>query len=240
MGNNEGIRLQVYMAKSGVGSRRRCEKYIEEGLVKINGKTIIVQGVRVDPEDRVTYKGKVLHPTKKMVYVALNKPTRYLCSSFDPEERPLAIDLLKGVYPVRLFNVGRLDFLSTGLIFFTNDGNFSKLITHPSSGIEKEYMVETSKEIPEKYLQDFKKGVYIDNEKYRCLRYEYKTPFKVKIVLNEGKNREIRNFFLAKNYKIKKLHRIRIGVVVLRKIPVGSYRNLSEKEINWFLKGNQK
>ena len=231
-----GVRLQLFMARSGVGSRRTCEKLIADGFVKVNGKSVTTQGTKVTNDDVVTFRGRILHATKKNVYIALHKPSLYICSNSDPEGRNLAIDLLKGEFPVRLYNIGRLDYLSTGLIFFTNDGNFAKIVSHPSSGIEKEYLVETKQEIDEEILKSFLKGVWIERVFYKIVSYSYKTPFKVRLVLNEGKNREIRRFFQARNLKIKKLHRIRIGIVNLGTIPQGGYRFLTEKEIHWFLK----
>jgi 23S rRNA pseudouridine2605 synthase len=132
------LRLQVFMSRSGVASRRNCEKLITDGLVTVNGKIITEMGYRVSNEDIVTYKGQIIHQIKKKIYLALNKPPLYLCSNSDPQDRKLAIDLIKTDFPDRLYNVGRLDYLSTGLIFFTNDGNFTKIVAHPSSGIEKE------------------------------------------------------------------------------------------------------
>jgi 23S rRNA pseudouridine2605 synthase len=234
------IRLQVFMARSGIASRRNCEKLISDGYVKVNGIKITEMGYRVSTADTVTYKEQRIHQTKKKLYLALNKPPLYLCSNSDPEQRKLAIDLIKTDFQERLYNVGRLDYLSTGLIFFTNDGDFTKIVAHPSSGIEKEYIVESKQIIEEKYLLEFMAGVTIEGEKYRLHSYKYKTKYKVKLVLLEGKNREIRRFFQARNLKIKKLHRVKIGVVELENLPSGSYRYLTDKEVSWFLKKKKK
>ncbi len=234
------IRLQLFMAKSGIASRRRCEILISEGFVKVNGKTITEMGYRVSSDDTVIYKGRKLGILKNNIYLALNKPTLYLCSNSDPQNRNLAIDLIKTNFSERLYNVGRLDYLSTGLIFFTNDGDFTKIVAHPSSEIEKDYIVETKQAIEEKILIDFMKGVTIDGEKYKLHSYKYKTKFKVKLTLLEGKNREIRRFFQSRNLKIRKLHRVKIGIVELENIPSGSYRYLTEKEVAWFLKKGKK
>ncbi len=230
------LRLQVFMSRSGVASRRKCEKLITDGFVTVNGEIITEMGFRVSNKDIITFKGQIIHQTKKKIYLALNKPPLYLCSNSDPQDRKLAIDLIKNDFQDRLYNVGRLDYLSTGLIFFTNDGTFTKIVAHPSSGIEKEYIVESKQIIEEKYLLEFMKGVTIEGEKYKLHSYKYKTKYKVKLILLEGKNREIRRFFQSRNLKIKKLHRVKIGIVELENIPSGSYRYLTEKEINWFLK----
>lgn len=238
MENNKinDLRLQVFMARSGIASRRRCESLISEGYVKVNGNVVTQMGLRVSLNDTVTYKGQVLRLVKTKLYLALNKPSLYLCSNSDPQGRSLAIDLIKNDFKDRLYNVGRLDYLSTGLIFFTNDGDFTKTVAHPSSGIEKEYIVETKQPIDEQILLDFMRGVTIEGEKYKLHSYKYKTKFKVKLILLEGKNREIRRFLQSRNMKIRKLHRVRIGIVKLENIPSGSYRYLTEKEVAWFLK----
>ena len=234
------LRLQVFMAHSGIASRRKCEFLISEGYVKVNGIVITQMGFKVSQEDIVTYKGQILRLLNTKLYLALNKPSLYLCSNSDPQGRDLAIDLLKNDFQNRLYNVGRLDYLSTGLIFFTNDGNFTKIVAHPSSGIEKEYIVETKQAIEEQILIDFMKGVTIEGERYKLHSYKYKTKFKVRLILLEGKNREIRRFFQSRNMKIRKLHRIRIGIVQLENIPSGSYRYLTDKEVAWFVSKKKK
>ena len=235
----EGVRLQVYMARCGVASRRKCEELIAQGTVKVDGRTVKVMGYLVSEGQEVTCNGRKLFPVKKHVYIALNKPTGYLCSNYDGENRPLAVDLLKGVYNGRLYNVGRLDFLSSGLIFFTNDGEFTRKVSHPSSRIEKEYVVETREEISEEFLQQCKKGLTVEGVHYRIQHYKRKTPNKVHLVLTEGKNREIRNLFMHQRMKIKKLHRIRIGSVNIKGIPQGQYRYLSVKEIDSLMGGSK-
>ncbi|MFO7849309.1 MAG: S4 domain-containing protein, partial [Spirochaetia bacterium] len=116
------LRLQVYLARCGVGSRRTCERYIEKGRVRVNGVTVTTQGVKVTGEDLVCFDGHKVEPETTLRYIALHKPPRYISSSFDPEGRPLAVDLLYGSFEERLYNVGRLDFMSEGLLLFTNDG----------------------------------------------------------------------------------------------------------------------
>ncbi|MCF6335533.1 MAG: pseudouridine synthase, partial [Spirochaetales bacterium] len=129
------MRLQLYMAKCGLASRRKCEILISEGLVKINGKVITQMGYKVGSADKVTFKGQLITINRNKIYLALNKPSLYLCSNSDPQGRPLAVELINKDFQERLYNVGRLDYLSTGVIFFTNDGDFTKTVAHPSSGI---------------------------------------------------------------------------------------------------------
>lgn len=236
MDKRETMRLQLFMARCGVASRRKCEEIIAEGKVKVNGKTVTKPGTLVEPEDQITLDGRNINLVKTPVYLALNKPSGYLCSNNDDQGRPLAIELVKNAYTGRLYNVGRLDFLSTGLIFFTNDGDFTKIITHPSAEIEKEYLVETREDIPEEFMQQCKKGLTIEGVHYRIKHYQYQAPNRVKLVLTEGKNREIRNLFQFKRMKIKKLHRVRIGDVHLKGLAPGTYRYLTRKEIDGLIK----
>jgi 23S rRNA pseudouridine2605 synthase len=175
-----------------------------------------------------------------MVYIALNKPVRYLCTSSDPEGRAMAIELVRTAWPGRVYNVGRLDFMSSGLIFFTNDGEFTKKITHPSSGILKTYLVETREDIPTEMLDQWKKGVTIEGVRYKIEEYNLKMPKRVSLTLREGKNREIRNLFNSKRFKIKKLHRTRIGNISIKGLKTGEYRFLTETEVNKLLKTGDK
>lgn len=229
------MRLHVYLARSGIASRRKSEGLIAAGRVRVNDTVVTEQGTRVGPDDRVYFDGREVHITRQKYYLALNKPAKVLCSNRDPQGRPLAIDFVKGDIPVRLFTVGRLDFMSTGLVFLTNDGEFADAVMHPSSGVEKEYIVETSDPIPREVLEEYRQGLRVEGTVYTLKSYEYKNGRKAHLVLEEGKNREIREVFMARKLKIKRLHRIRIGPVRLSGTRPGSYRELTEKEITWFM-----
>jgi len=225
------IRLHVFLARAGIASRRKCEEYITQGLVMVNGRIVTELGTKVEPSDIVLYQGRQIHVTRQLVYIALNKPPKFLSSNSDPDGRPLAVSLLKQSVSVRVYPVGRLDYLSSGLIFFTNDGEFAKIVSHPSSEIEKEYLVETKKEIPEELLKEYLKGVYVEGELYRLKNYTYRSPKSVRLVLLEGKNREIRKVFSSRGLYPKRIHRIRIGSIVVKGIDSGKYRNLTPKEV---------
>lgn len=228
---SEKIRLQVFMAHAGVASRRKCEEIIKENRVKVNGTVVSSPGFKVSSEDEVVYQGKRLYMVKNYVYIALNKPAKYLSAMSDSRGRNLAADLIKSDYSGRLYNVGRLDYMSTGLILFTNDGEFTRRITHPSSKIDKEYLVETKEVINENDLLSMKKGIMIGSDFYRIRIFEMSGKRRVKVVLLEGKNREIRKLFSRFNYTVKHLKRTRIGPVQLRGLAPGQYRFLSEKEL---------
>jgi 23S rRNA pseudouridine2605 synthase len=220
------------MARCGIGSRRSCENYIREGRVTVNGR-IAELGTKVVLSDRVALDKRQLHPETEKVYLAINKPAGYLCANSDSRGRPLVLDLLQDI-PQRIFHVGRLDFRSSGLIFYTNDGEFAKTVSHPSSQIEKEYLVETKDPFPEEHLSKYKRGLRIGGQSYRLRKYLYKTPRRVVLTLIEGRNREIRRVFEHFGFFPSKIHRIRIGCVHVRRIPVGGYRPLSRQEVSWF------
>jgi 23S rRNA pseudouridine2605 synthase len=236
-GNNEGtaVRLQVYLARCGVGSRRSCDALISRGKIAVNGTTITHMGEKVSPGDVVTVDGKKVVPSARMIYIALHKPAGYLCSNSDPEHRPLAKGLFSSAIKERLFHVGRLDFLSSGLILFTNDGEFAKLVAHPRSRIEKQYLVETGRAIDEDFLRHYSKGMRVGDVTYRCTSYVFRGAHSALITLTEGKNRELRNVFSSRNIRLKRVHRVRIGPLTLRGIPAGHFRKLTDREIRWFL-----
>lgn len=235
MVSHDTMRLQKYLAQCGVASRRKCEEYIVDGRVTINGTIVRVLGTKVGPADKVAFDGKPVLPERRKLYIALNKPRGYLCTSEDPEGRPLALDLLSKHFTERIYSVGRLDFNSSGLILFTNDGEFAKSVSHPSSGIEKEYLVESFDPFPEEFLEEFKRGVVIEGAKYRIEDYTVTGPNTARIVLIEGKNREIRRLYESKNAGVRRIHRVRIGPLVLGDLRMGKFRSLEKREIEWFL-----
>ena len=235
---NRKIRLHLFMAGCGIGSRRKCEEYIKEKKVKVNGRIICTLGYKVARNDIVEYNNQRIMPCKEKIYIALNKPVRYICSNSDNLDRPLAKELFTSEIKQRLFHVGRLDFLSSGLIFFTNDGIFANHITHPSFEIEKEYMVAARKKISESILQKYRKGIRIDENLYTLKAFQHLTPYKVKLIIIEGKNREIRRVFEFFKIPVKSIHRIRIGVVRIKSLKPGQFRHLSPKEVNWFFRSH--
>ncbi len=228
--------MQAFLARSGIGSRRKCEEIIASGRVSVNGSIITRMGYRVGPADKVRFDNKPIRPVQNKVYIALNKPPKYLCSTYDPENRPLVFDLLgKQLFP-GLHTVGRLDYMSSGLIFLSNDGYFTQKVSHPSHNIEKEYILETKNPIPDDFLEKYQKGITLDTETYRLKDYKRKTSRLVYLCLLEGKNREIRRLCVYFRLKVARIHRIRIGIVKIDGIQAGKWRHMSQKEIHWFLK----
>jgi len=229
------LRLQVYLAHAGVASRRAAEKLIAEGRITINGRQVIIPGEKVRPGDEVLFDGKPVKTESRLLYLVLNKPPLYITSSSDPQGRPLALDLLPPC-PERLYSVGRLDYRSSGLIIFTNDGNFAARVGHPSAEIEKEYLVESTVPVPDRAVEEFAQGLVIDGVMYRAKEIERTGRKSLRIVLVEGKNREIRRVFSHFHLHAEKLQRIRIGIVRLGDLKEGESRPLSEDELSFLLK----
>ncbi|MGA2765819.1 MAG: pseudouridine synthase [Spirochaetia bacterium] len=230
----DSIRLQVFLARCGLGSRRGCETFIQHGRVAVNGAPVTRLGTKVSPSDVVTLDGRKVVPSARKIYLAVHKPREFLCANSDPHGRPLVSQLFSSAIRERLFHVGRLDFLSTGVILYTNDGEFSKIVSHPGSGIEKEYLVETGRVIEEEFLRRYAKGIRVGEELYRCKSWTLRGPHSALITLTEGKNRELRNVFTSRNIRLKRVHRLRVGPVTLKGIPPGHFRRLTEREIRWF------
>jgi 23S rRNA pseudouridine2605 synthase len=229
--DDKPVRLQVYLAHAGAASRRASEKLITQGRVSVNGRIVTALGEKVRPGDDIRLDGSPVRTENRLRHIVLNKPPLYICTASDPQGRALARDLLPPSIQERLYSVGRLDYRSSGLIFFTNDGDFAAGISHPSAGIEKEYLVEASGPIPDAVLDDFSRGVSIEGELYRAgniLRLGRKS---IRVTLIEGKNREIRRVFSHFHLHPVRLHRIRIGPVRIGALAEGESRPLSDEEL---------
>lgn len=225
------VRLNKFLAASGVASRRKCDEIIFSGSVTVNGRVAEGPFVLIDEEkDSVKVNGQMVSSEKK-VYFMVHKPLGYLCSS----ERKfpgskLVIDLFAHL-PYRLFTVGRLDKETSGLILVTNDGAFANKIIHPSFGITKEYLLKVSKDITAKDLETLMAGTVIDGKRVKPVSVSKIRRGTVKIVVNEGKKHEIRLFAEAAGLPLLELKRIRIGGFVLGGLPYGGYRELTDAEL---------
>jgi 23S rRNA pseudouridine2605 synthase len=224
-------RLQVFLAHAGLASRRASEQLILQGRVAVNGRIITILGTKVLPEDEVSVDGRKLQAETTLHYLALNKPPEYLCSSQDPQGRRLALGLLPQDIHERLYSVGRLDYLSSGLIFFTNDGDFTARLSHPSSQIEKEYLVESTVPVYDEAIEAFLAGLSVEGIWYKAKSITKLDRKTLKIVLIEGKNREIRKVFSHFHLHSKRLVRIRIGPVLLGDLGEACSRPLSAEEL---------
>ena len=230
------IRLQKYLAQCGVGSRRTCETYIAQGRVKIDGNVVITLGTKIDPSHQhIMFDDKEVHP-KPITWIMLNKPPGYLSTAKDPSDKPTFLDLLpKDKH--HLFAVGRLDFLSEGLLLITNDGYRANNLIHPRYEIEKEYWVITPDKINNEQLNQLKNGFIIHHDFLKVEQIHpindvsKKNQLTYSIIIKEGKNRHIRRMLDYIRIRIKKLKRVRIGPINLTNLPIGEWRYLSPDEI---------
>jgi 23S rRNA pseudouridine2605 synthase len=226
-------RLNKFLAHAGVGSRRHCEELIVRGRVTVNGRAVRELGTKVEASDAVCVDGQPLH-VEKLVYWLVNKPRGYLCTNFDPGGRPRAIDLVPHVSQ-RVYTVGRLDEDSEGLLLLTNDGDLANRLMHPRFGIEKTYMVQVAGHPDREDQLQLLKGVWLSDGHVRARRVKrlksQGDSTWLEIVLNEGKNREIRRMLAKMGHKVMVLRRTAIGVVRLDRLPRGKARRLKVEEL---------
>lgn len=234
----EAVRLQLRLSRAGIASRRKCEEFIAGGRVRVNGVVVTTPGTKVTPDDDILFDGRPVREEKRKVYIALHKPSGFLCSDEDPDGRPLAKSLLDVVFKERIYHVGRLDYMTSGLIFYTNDGDFARALTHPSKKVEKEYVVTTKSEIPKELMSRFLSGITVEGVRYKASQAVLDGPRTARIVLTEGKNKELRRVFLSVSVSIKKVHRVRIGPVDIKGIHSGHFRLLRDSEIKALMSGD--
>lgn len=228
------VRLNKYLADSGVASRRKADEMIAAGHVQINGKTVYELGVRVNTKmDRVTVDGQPVKPATQKIYVVFNKPINVLTSMSDPEGRPTVADYMEQL-PVRVFPVGRLDWDTEGLLLLTNDGDFSQRVTHPREEIPKTYLAKVDGQPTDEQLAKLMRGVTIPGGRVKAQHVE-KVKFGdskqydwIKIVISEGKNRQVRYMFQKIGFDVKKLRRVAIGQLTLGSLQTGEYAFLDE------------
>jgi 23S rRNA pseudouridine2605 synthase len=230
--NEEDMRLQVFLAQSGIASRRAAAKLIEEGEVLVNGNIVIEPGFRVSNKDTIMYKNKAVKLEEKLIYLLFHKPKEVICSNNDPEGRPTVIDYIKHKISQRLFIVGRLDFKSTGLVLLTNDGSLAEKITHPRYEIEKEYEVTSQRALTLDQSKEFMNGIHYQGERYRAKTVKQIRPKHYHVILTEGKKNEIRQVFAYWKNSVRKLKRIRIANLKLENIKPGQFRKIQESELN--------
>jgi pseudouridine synthase len=223
------IRLQKFLSQAGVCSRRKGEEYIKAGFVRVNNTVVTELGTKIDPvNDIIEFKGKVVTPENDLVYIALNKPKGYVTSCSQPGEE-IVIDLID--IPQRVYPIGRLDKDSTGLLILTNDGNLHHRLLHPSFDHEKEYDVTVSSPITDGSLQHIAAGMPMMGTKTRPAEIIRLSPRRFRIVLKEGKNRQIRRMVRKVGNHVTQLKRLRVSNIELGRLKKGTWRYLTEKEI---------
>ena len=223
-------RLSKALAAAGVASRRAAEKLIFEGRVKVNGSVEKVPQALVNwSTDLILVDDEPIQGEERKVYYILNKPHGFICTNTRIGTKKLVIDLFAHLQ-LRLFTVGRLDRDTTGLLLVTNDGHFANKVIHPSSNIAKEYLVKTSQEITDVHLKAISKGTYIEKSWVKPVKAEKVRKGTLKVVVKEGKKREVRLLVQNAGLEILELSRIRIGGLRLGPIPEGTFREMTENE----------
>ncbi len=225
----EGERIQKILARAGFGSRRACEELVREGRVSIDGR-VAELGNRVDVARQVVYVDGALAPTAPAAaYYLLNKPTGVVTTAADPQGRPTVMDLVESA--VRVFPVGRLDMNTEGLIILTNDGRLAHLLTHPSSGVSKEYLVRVEGDPSPGSIRRLREGVELEDGPTSPAQVSRVSEGLLRIVIHEGRNRQVRRMCAAVGHEVTRLVRTRIGPIQDATLAPGASRQLSLAEV---------
>jgi len=232
------VRLQKFLADAGIASRRASEEIIRAGRVVVNFKAVQELGTKVDPvHDKIAVDGKLIR-TKRKIYIALHKPRGLVCSNKDELGRPTIYELLPGEWS-HLHSVGRLDFNSEGLIFLTNDGDFSLHLTHPRYGVHKKYVATVDGKVEPSIIGKFTAGVFYQGEKFKAEKARIisasNSQSVIELELAEGKYREVRRLFESQGRTVKRLQRVQIGKIKIGELRPGKWRTLTETEIKSLL-----
>jgi len=223
------VRLNRFLAAAGVGSRRKCDELIAAGRVTINGRVCTDFSAQPNERDHVQVNGKLVHLERAMT-MALHKPAGFVSTRSDPHARDTIFDLLPPKFP-RLFNIGRLDTQSEGLLLLTNDGNLAQWVTHSRFKIEKEYEVTLERQWESVHAQKLLRGIFLDGQRAQMARIHSIGPTRLRVVLRQGINQQIRRMLYAVGYEVKRLVRVRIGNLRLGDLPRGQWRLLSKSEL---------
>ena len=233
-------RLQKFLAECGVASRRKCEEYILQEKVQVNGQTVTELGIKINPEnDEITFDGNKVKPEEKKVYILLNKPIGYVTTSDEQFGRDKVLDLVK--VKERIVPVGRLDMYTSGALILTNDGDFVYKVTHPKHEITKTYTVTVKGIIKNEEVEQLRKGVKIDDyttkpAKVKILKTDdEKNISRLEITIHEGKNRQVRRMCESVGRKVLALHRSKIGNIGVKDIELGKWRYLKDYEVNMLI-----
>ena len=237
----EEVRLQKFLSNYGICSRRKAEELILNGLIKVNGEVVTQLGKKINPEkDEVIYKGNKIGKTDKKVYILLNKPIGYVTTTKDQFGRDTVLDLVK--VKEKILPVGRLDMYTSGALILTNDGEFIYKVTHPKYEVEKTYNVTLKGIITKEEIKNLEQGVPIENyisgsAKVKILKLDKEKDIsRIEITIHEGKNREVRKMCNSIGKKVLALHRSKIENIDVKKLKLGEWRYLTNKEIEKFLK----
>ena len=232
----ELLRLQKYIADSGITSRRKAEELIRDGRVRVDGKVVTEMGIKIDPETSfVEVDGKSVTPEQKKFYIMLNKPAGYITTTSDDFGRPTVMDLTRDVHG-RIYPVGRLDYDTQGMLLLSNDGDFANAIMHPGGKLKKTYLVWLRGMITPEAIRKLRAGVDIGDYVTRPAEAELisasERESNVKIIIGEGKKRQVRKMCEAVGFPVIRLKRVEIGGVSLGNLPEGKWRHLRKAEID--------
>lgn len=226
----EKNRLSKVLAQAGIASRRACEEIIFSGRVRVNGKTCFVPQTPVSlKSDDIRVDEQRVRQEEKKVYYILNKPVGYLCTNSRLGSKKIVLDLFEPM-DHRLFTVGRLDRDTSGLLLVTNDGHFAQKVIHPSSNISKEYLVKVQEEVTIEHLECISKGAFVEEKWVKPIKVAKMRRGTVKVIINEGRKREVRVLVEKAGLEILELTRIRIGGLMLGNLPEGSFRTMTESD----------
>ena len=228
-----GIRLNKFISNSGICSRREADTYIEHGSVTVNGNLVTEMGYKVQPNDDVRFDGTSISPEKKK-YVLLNKPKNYITTMDDERGRKTVMELVSNAAKERIYPVGRLDRMTTGLLLFTNDGELAKKLTHPKHDVKKLYHASLDKKLDLKDLQKLRGEVIIEGKKVFIDAVSYvegQSKTEVGIEIHSGRNRIVRKIFEHVGYKVVKLDRVLFAGLTKKNLPRGRWRELTKQEL---------
>ncbi|MDX1665930.1 MAG: pseudouridine synthase [Saprospiraceae bacterium] len=229
-----GMRLNKYVAHSGICSRRQAAEYVKEGLVSVNGEVVREPGYQVEKGDEIRYKGKLIKPEENFVYLLMNKPKNVITTVSDDRGRKTVMNLLKGKIEERIFPVGRLDRDTTGLLLLTNDGDLAKKLTHPSHNVKKVYHVVLDKPVTEQDLTKIYQGLELEDGKALVdgvAHVQGKPKNEVGIEIHIGRNRIVRRIFEHLGYQVVRLDRVYMGGLTKKDLPRGRWRHLTQQEV---------
>lgn len=235
------MRINKYIASCGIASRRASEQYILDGKVKVNNKTVTDLATDIDEfNDTVTVEGQKIQPAARQIYIMLNKPKGCVCTVKDDKDRKTVMDYLGDLTDKRLFPVGRLDYDTEGLILMTNDGDLSHKLTHPSNEIPKTYVAKVEGEVPQSDLATLRNGIILDGKKLGRSKIKLlenaDNIYRYEVTIFEGKNRQVHRMFESVGKTVIFLKRVAVGDLRLGGLTRGTYRYLTEREIEYLKK----
>ncbi len=228
------MRLNKFIAHAGICSRRKADDYIADGHVEVNDKVVFEMGYKVQRDDKVTFKGKEVKPTRSYVYILLNKPKNCISTTEDPQERNTVMNIIKNASNERVYPVGRLDRNTTGLLLLTNDGELTNKLSHPRYEIQKIYSVELDKPLAPHHIDQIRKGLDLEDGNIKVDDVQYTDASNKRLVgveIHSGKNRIVRRIFESLDYKVKKLDRVMYASLTKKNLPRGKWRMLSKEEV---------